>query len=147
MRRVPAMLCVAVLAVGASACGSDDSQLDAQPKTTPDLIAPEDVTLAQPASTTPAAGSTAPTTGTTATPVTPSGSGAGSGGAAAPATPATPPPAATPAPATPAPSTGNSGAGTGGAQQPQTGGATADPGGFKDFCAQNPGVDCGSGGQ
>jgi len=139
VNRLPALLSVLALAAGVGACGSDDAEFDAQPATTPDLVAPEDVTLARPSSdTTPAGASTTSTGATAATPATPPASGS-SGGAAAPAEPATPAPSGgTPAPATPAPSTGNDGAGTGGATQPQGGGA--DPGGFSDFCAQNPGA-------
>lgn len=146
MLRSAALLSVLALAAGVSACGSDDAQLDAQPRTTPDLIAPEDVTLAEPSTgTTPDGSSTTSTTGTAATPATPPADG--SGGAAAPADPATPAPSGgTPAPATPAPSTGNNGAGTGGAQEEPQGGGNADPGGFSDFCAQNPGA-CGTDGR
>jgi hypothetical protein len=146
MRRLlPAVVSAVVITSGLGACGSDKEQFDAQPKTTPDLIAPEDVTLAQPSATTPDAASTTPTTGTAATPATPPASGgAAAGGAQAPATPATPAPSGgAPAPATPAPATGTKGAGTGGAQDTQ-GGGNANPGGFSDFCAQNPGA-CGTG--
>lgn len=133
MRRpVAALALSALLATGVAACGGDDSETsDIVPRSTPDLVAPEETGL--PPARTAADDGTDTTTSTTETTTTPA-DGAGS----APATP-------TPAPAQPqqnAPQSGGQQAPPAQTQQQQQqqqddGGNS---GGFSDFCAENPGA-------
>ncbi len=119
-KRPLALLAVAALAVGTSACGADDELSTSIPKTSPDLTIPTGTTAAPPADT------RTSTTGTTTS-----------------TTPAVTPPAAAAAPVTPPPAEGeatNGGQAPGTDAQPTTGGAQAGGGEFENFCAQNPGA-------
>jgi len=109
---IVAVLCAAVVA----GCGGTDVSSDAIPKTTPELTVPSnDTSLAAPQTS---------TTSTTTTPTTTS------------TTPATGGATATPTQTTPA--TGGAPAGGTTTTPPNTGGAS--PGGFSNFCRQNPGA-------
>lgn len=118
-RTLPTLLAGFALATGLSACGSGSPVNDAQPKSTPDLVAPATVDLGG------SGASTTGTTGTTSTTSTTGTTGATSTGTAAPTTTST---------AAPAAPTGGT---TTPAATPTTGGQS---GGFSDFCSQNPGA-------
>ncbi len=131
-RHAAALALTALLATGLTACGGGDDMSDVVPRSTPDLVAPEDSGL-PPASTN--GGDERTSTSTTSTTETTPEDSATDGGAATPAAPATPaePQAETPpAGGQPAPTETQAGGGT------TTGGGNS--GGFSDFCAENPGA-------
>ena len=136
MRRPATALAVlALLSTGLAACGGDASETsDIVPRSTPDLVAPENTGLppATGGGDDEDAGTSTSTTSTTET--TPEGTDT----SAAPVTPATPTPA-TPAPQE-APEAGGQQAPA--QTQPPEGGGTSggNSGGFSDFCAENPGA-------
>jgi hypothetical protein len=124
--RCLALLTTLILALGLSACGSDDEPSTDIPRTSPDLTIPTATSEAPPAE------PSSTTTSTTSTS----------------AAPAAPPAAAAP-PAPPAPVAPQGSATTGGQApargqdqpgQSTTGGAQAGGGEFENFCAQNPGA-------
>ena len=120
-KRPLALLAVAALAAGMSACGADDDLSTSIPKTSPDLTIP---------------------TGTTAAPPARHANLDDRDDDERPRRAVTPPAAAAP-PATPPPAAGeatNGGQAPGTDAQPTTGGAQAGGGEFENFCAQNPGA-------
>ena len=145
MRRpVLALACAVCLAGGLSACGGSGDVHDVVPKTTPDLVAPENASLPAAAGNSDQSSATPSTTASTATPSSTgassgtggttagtggTSSGASSGGTSAGTT------------GTGGTSGGTTGGTTGGGTSGGTGGtSTTNSGGFSDFCQQNPGA-------
>lgn len=133
-RRVTALALSAALAAGLTACGGDASETsDIVPKSTPDLVAPENTGL--PAQTTSGDDErTGTSTSTTSTDET-----TADDTTATPAAPTQQAPAQSQTPAAPAAGGQQAPAQTQPQQQEQgeTGGNS---GGFSDFCAENPGA-------
>jgi hypothetical protein len=125
-RRLTALILVLVASGSVSACGGGEETGDVVPRETPELALPGDGSTTLPA----AAADTSTTADTTTTDTSTTADGT--------ATPAPTP--QTPATATPqTPATNSGGTAAPQTTTPATGG-TADPGGFSDFCTQNPGA-------
>lgn len=137
-RRLTALILALFLTGGMTACGGGEETGDVVPRETPELATPGGGSTTLPAAAADEGADTTAPTDTTATTDT----AAPDDGTAAPADPATQAPAAqAPAATTPGQSGGTAAPQTGGATQGGAGtGGTADPGGFSDFCTQNPGA-------
>ena len=134
MRRPATALAISVLlATGVAACGGDPSESsDVVPRSTPELVAPEDTGLP------PATGSSDESTRTSTSTTSTTETTPEDGTAAEPAAPVTPAP--TPAQPTPAaPEAGGQQAPPAQTQE-QQGEGGGNSGGFSDFCAENPGA-------
>lgn len=133
-RRLTALTLALVATATLAACGGGEETGDVIPRETPELATPGEGSTTLPAAA--AQDDATATTDTTDTTDT-----ATDDATAAPADPTTQAPATqTPAATTPAQSGGTAAPQTGGTTGGTGTGGTADPGGFSDFCTQNPGA-------